>query len=149
MEKKFLKLPVSVFVLGALIGAPGDSLGVSKDKLAPCPDSPNCVSTQSKSKRHAMEPLPYLKTREASRERILSILKGMKRMQIVKLTESYIHVEYRTAIWGFVDDVAFLLDDEDGVVHFRSASRAGYYDFGLNRRRMTEISGKYLEALEN
>ena len=69
-----------------------------------------------------MEPLPYLQTREASRERILSILKGMKRMQIVKLTESYIHVEYRTAIWGFVDDVAFLLDDEDGVVHFRSAS---------------------------
>jgi uncharacterized protein (DUF1499 family) len=149
MEQKFSKLPVSVFVLSALIGAPGDSLGVSKDKLAPCPDSPNCVSTQSKSKRHTMEPLPYLQTREATRERILSILKGMKRMQIVKLTESHIHVEFRTALWGFVDDVEFLLDDAARVVHFRSASRVGYYDFGMNRRRMKEISARYLEPVEH
>lgn len=149
MEKRFSKVPVSVFVLSALLGAPGDSLGVTKDKLAPCLDSPNCVSTQSRDRRHAMEPLPYLQTREASRERILSILKGMKRMEIVKQTESYIHAEFRTALWGFVDDVEFFLDDTDRVVHFRSASRVGYYDFGLNRRRMKEISGKYLVAVEN
>ena len=149
MKKGYLGGLITAFILTSVSGADANSPDVTEGKLTPCPDSPNCVSTQSKSKRHAMEPLPYLETREASRERILSILKGMKRMQIVKLTESYIHVEYRTAIWGFVDDVAFLLDDEDGVVHFRSASRAGYYDFGLNRRRMTEISGKYLEALEN
>jgi uncharacterized protein (DUF1499 family) len=149
MEKRFSKVPVSVFVLSALLGAPGDSLGVTKDKLAPCLDSPNCVSTQSRDRRHAMEPLPYLQTREASRERILSILKGMKRVEIVKQTESYIHAEFRTALWGFVDDVEFFLDDTDRVVHFRSASRVGYYDFGLNRRRMKEISGKYLVAVKN
>jgi uncharacterized protein (DUF1499 family) len=145
MEKKFSKLPVSVFVLSALLGAPGEGLGGTKGKLAPCPDSPNCVSTQSERKRHAMAPLPYLQTREASRERILSILKGMKRMEIVKLTESHIRAEFRTALWGFVDDVEFFLDDTARVVHFRSASRVGYYDFGLNRRRMKEISEKYLK----
>ena len=149
MEKIFSKVPVSVFVLSALLGAPGEVLGVTKGKLAPCPDSPNCVSTQSEGKRHAMEPLPYLQTREASRERILSILKDMRRMEIVKLTESTIHVEFRTALWKFVDDVVFFLDDKERVVHFRSASRVGYYDFGVNRRRMKEISEKYLEAVKN
>jgi len=96
-----------------------------------------------------MEPLPYLQTREASKERILSILKGMRRMEIVTLTESTIHVKFRTALWKFVDDVEFLFDDRTRAVHFRSASRVGYYDFGLNRRRMKEISEKYLEAVEN
>jgi uncharacterized protein (DUF1499 family) len=140
---------MTIFILSSVSGAGVEGLGATEDKLAPCPDSPNCVSTQSKSKRHTMEPLPYLQTREATRERILSILKGMKRMQIVKLTEFHIHVEFRTALWRFVDDVEFLLDDEERVVHFRSASRAGYYDFGLNRRRMKEISEKYLQTVKS
>jgi uncharacterized protein (DUF1499 family) len=140
---------VAAFILSSLTGAGANGPGVAEGKLAPCPDSPNCVSTQSERKRHAMEPLPYLKTREASRERILSILRGMKRTEIVELTESYVHAEFRTALWGFVDDVAFFLDDTARVVHFRSASRVGYYDFGQNRRRMKKISEKYLEAAEN
>lgn len=139
---------MTMFIMGSVTGAGGEGLGATENQLAPCPDSPNCVSTQSESKRHAMAPLPYLQTREASRERILSILKGMRRTEIVKQTESYIHVEFRTAIWGFADDVEFLFDDAARFVHFRSASRTGYYDFGLNRRRMKEISEKYLEAVE-
>ena len=137
---------MTIFIVSSVSGAGARGLGAKEDKLAPCPDSPNCVSTQSESKRYAMAPLPYLQTREASRERILSILKGMKRMEIVKVTESYVHAEFRTALWGFVDDVEFLFDDAARVVHFRSASRTGYYDFGLNRRRMKEISEKHLEV---
>lgn len=139
---------MTMFVMGSVSGAGLEGLGATENQLAPCPDSPNCVSTQTESKRHAMAPLPYLQTREASRTRILNILKGMKRMEIVKVTDFYIHVEFRTALWGFVDDVEFLFDEASRVVHFRSASRAGYYDFGLNRRRMKEISERYLEAVE-
>jgi uncharacterized protein (DUF1499 family) len=140
---------MTIFMVSSGSGAGVEGLGATENKLAPCPNSPNCVSTQSEAKRHAMEPLPYLQTREASRERILSILKDMRRMEIVTLTESTIHVEFRTALWKFVDDVEFLFDDRTRAVHFRSASRVGYYDFGLNRRRMKEISEKYLEAVEN
>jgi uncharacterized protein (DUF1499 family) len=70
---------MTMFIMGSVSGAGMERLGATEDRLAPCPDSPNCVSTQSESKRHAMAPLPYLQTREASRERILSILRGMKR----------------------------------------------------------------------
>jgi len=140
---------VMAVILTSTACAGVENIGMTEGKLAPCPDSPNCVSTQSEEKGHAMKPLPYLQTREASREKILSILKDMKRTEIVKLTESYIHVECRTALLHFTDDVAFFLDDTTRVVHFRSASRVGYYDFGLNRRRMKRISEKYLEALKN
>ena len=140
---------IMAVILTSATGAGGESLGVTDGKLAPCPDSPNCVSTQSQVKRHAMKPLPYLQTREASRERILSILKTTKRTTIVTMTDSYIHAEFRTTLFRFVDDVEFFLDESAFVVHFRSASRVGHYDFGMNRRRMKEISEKYLEALEN
>jgi uncharacterized protein (DUF1499 family) len=140
---------VMAVILTSTACADVENIGMTEGKLAPCPDSPNCVSTQSEDKGHAMKPLPYLQTREASREKILSILKDMKRTEIVKLTDSYIHVECRTALLHFTDDVAFFLDDTTRVVHFRSASRVGYYDFGLNRRRMKRISEKYLEALKN
>ena len=139
---------VMAVILTSTACASVENIGMTEGKLAPCPDSPNCVSTQSEEKGHAMKPLPYLQTREASREKILSILKGMKRTEIVKLTESYIHAECRTALWRFIDDVEFFLDETARVVHFRSASRVGYYDFGLNRRRMKKISEKYLEALD-
>ena len=149
MKRAPLCALIMAVILTSASGAGGESLGVTEGKLAPCPDSPNCVSTQSQLKRHAMKPLPYLQTREASRQRILSILKGIKRTTIVTLTECYIHAEFRTALFRFVDDVEFFLDETARVVHFRSASRVGHYDFGTNRRRMEGISKKYLEAVEN
>ena len=149
MKKGTIGGPMIAVILTITVCARVESIGMTKGKLAPCPDSPNCVSTQSEDKRHAMKPLPYLRTRKASREKILSILKDMKRTEIVKLTESYIHVECRTALFRFVDDVAFFLDETTRIVHFRSASRVGYYDFGLNRRRMKRISEKYLKYREN
>jgi uncharacterized protein (DUF1499 family) len=39
----------------------------------------------------------------------------------------------------FVDDVEIVFDDATKSIHFRSAARTGYYDFGVNRRRMEEV----------
>ena len=61
------------------------------------------------------------------------------------MSHSYIYAQFRTGFWRFVDDVEFFLDDDADLVHFRSASRVGYYDFGLNRRRMRDISKSYLK----
>jgi uncharacterized protein (DUF1499 family) len=35
--------------------------------------------------------------------------------------------------------VEFLFDDEAKTIHFRSGSRTGYGDLGVNRKRMEEI----------
>jgi uncharacterized protein (DUF1499 family) len=39
---------------------------------------------------------------------------------------------------GFVDDVEFFFPDS-AVIHMRSASRVGYSDFGVNRKRLEKI----------
>jgi uncharacterized protein (DUF1499 family) len=41
------------------------------------------------------------------------------------------------------DDVEFWLDSDAKQVHFRSASRAGYSDMGLNRTRYEAIAELY------
>jgi len=67
----------------------------------------------------------------------------MKRSKIIEISDSYIHAQFWTRFFRFVDDVEFLFDDAARIIHFRSASRVGYYDFGVNRRRMIEISKRY------
>ena len=82
-------------------------------------------------------------------DRLVRIIREMKRATIVTATPSYLHVEFRSALFRFVDDVEFVLDESARLVHFRSASRTGYYDFGVNRRRMEQISDRYLHYTEN
>jgi len=113
--------------------------------LAACPDSPNCVSTKSTDPDSAISPLPYVETRAKSRERLLLVLRSMKRCTIVTEKPAYLHAEFRSALFGFVDDVEFVFDDDERSIHFRSASRTGYYDFGANRSRMKEISHRYMD----
>ena len=121
---------------------------VASAELAPCPASPNCVSTKSKDPGHGMPPLPFLASGKASMDRLLAIVRDMKRATILSATSCYLHVEFRSALFRFVDDVEFVLDDSARLIHFRSASRTGYYDFGVNRRRMQGISDRYLTFTE-
>ncbi len=81
-------------------------------------------------------------------ERLVAIVREMKRATIVSATPSSLHVEFHSALFRFIDDVEFVLDDSARLIHFRSASRTGYYDFGVNRRRMKEISKRYLRLVE-
>jgi uncharacterized protein (DUF1499 family) len=46
-----------------------------------------------------------------------------------------------------VDDVEFLFSADQSVIDVRSASRVGYYDFGMNRRRIEDIRKKWNEGL--
>ena len=63
----------------------------------------------------------------------------MPRAKLIEEDDSYLHFEFTSLLLRFVDDVEFLFDEESKTIHFRSASRVGYGDFGVNRRRMEEI----------
>lgn len=132
-----------LLIFSGCSGRMPEKMGTRNGKLEPCPDAPNCVSTQSQDPNRAMTPLPFVGTRDQSRNRILETIRGMERSKIIDVTDFYIYAQYRTRFFRFVDDVEFLFDDTAQLVHFRSASRVGYYDFGLNRRRMIEISNAY------
>jgi len=62
----------------------------------------------------------------------------MPRAEIATDKENFLHVEFTSKIFRFVDDVEFYFN-EPGVIHFRSASRIGHSDMGVNRHRIEEI----------
>jgi uncharacterized protein (DUF1499 family) len=67
-------------------------------------------------------------------------------MKVVTVKANYIHAEFRSRLFGFVDDVEFSFDEDPKTVHLRSASRTGYYDFGVNRKRMERIRAQFTDV---
>ncbi|KGX83805.1 DUF1499 domain-containing protein [Pontibacillus marinus] len=119
------------------------SLGVQNGKLAPCPSSPNCVSTQSEDSSKKMEPLPFKGDITDTKQKLKTILESYPRTKIQNEDGNYIHSTFKTKFLRFTDDVEFYFDEEEKVIHFRSASRVGYSDLGKNRSRMEEIQKLY------
>lgn len=107
--------------------------------LGSCPTSPNCVSTQAQDEGHSIAPFQYRKSRAEAKEALKEVIRSMPRMKLVEEDETYLHYESTSLLLRFVDDVEFLFDDEFKTIHFRSASRTGYGDLGVNRRRMEQV----------
>ncbi|MBU6435537.1 MAG: DUF1499 domain-containing protein [Nitrospirae bacterium] len=108
-------------------------------QLGPCPSSPNCVSTQAKNGEQAIAPFRYQTTRAEAKEALKAIIRSLPSTKLVEEDETYLHYEFTSFLLRFVDDVEFLFEDETKTIHFRSASRTGYGDLGVNRRRMEGI----------
>jgi uncharacterized protein (DUF1499 family) len=111
----------------------------SVNRLAPCPDRPNCVSTLGKSKRHFIEPYRYTVDFNEAKSALKTAVSRLERVKLVREEQAYLHYEFKSLIFRFIDDVEFYFDNSSGTVHFRSASRAGHSDLGVNRRRMEKI----------
>lgn len=115
-------------------------------RLAPCPRTPNCVSTQAPAGSHHMDPISYSGSLAESRAKLIEVLRNYPRTRIVREEPGYLKAECRSAFFHFVDDVEFLFDDAAKRIHFRSASRLGRKDFGVNRKRMEEISAAFRDG---
>lgn len=129
----------SLFFICACTGTRPTDLGAQNGRLRPCPDRPNCVSSQSVDPKHAIRPLSYQGTRADASERLLKVLGSMPRVQVVTATPDYIHAEFASRVFRFVDDVEFVFDNDGKYIQIRSASRLGYSDFGVNRKRVETI----------
>lgn len=73
--------------------------------------------------------------------RLKQVLARQPRTTIVTEAHNYLHVEFRSAILRFVDDVEFLVND--AAIQVRSASRVGYSDFGVNRKRIETLRSQF------
>lgn len=120
----------------------------SADKLLPCPDSPNCVSSLSDNDKHFIKPFEYSDSLENARQKLIDILENSRGVRLVKIESDYLHAEFRSSIFRFVDDVEFYFPAEGSIIHVRSASRKGYYDFGANRRRTERLRAAFNEPVK-
>lgn len=156
MKKWLLRIGLVVLVVyvGLLLAVPRlsprpEGLGVTNGQLKPCPGTPNCVSTQSTSndayeKRQSIALQPS-ESAEAVMQKLIAIVGKMPRTTIVDQKPNYLYAEFRTFAMRYIDDVEFYVDTQQNVIHYRSASRLGRSDLGVNGKRMDEIVAKYNE----
>ena len=122
-----------------LSGKRPDDLGVTNGRLAPCPSSPNCVSSDAGQDSHRVEAFridaPAVTAWEAVRETVAAL----PRTKVVTDTGEYLHAECASPLLGFVDDLELHLRPLEGVIAVRSASRIGYSDLGVNASRVEDL----------
>ncbi len=116
------------------------NLGVLHGKLAACPATGNCVSSQADDVAHYVEPLSSPRLSGAAMiQRLASALHACEDAEVISQTNYYLHAECHSAILGFVDDLECFWSDVEGVCHVRSASRLGMTDLGKNRARVEKL----------
>jgi uncharacterized protein (DUF1499 family) len=123
--------------------SPARTLGVKDGRLTPCPASPNCVCSQAADAKHFIEPIRFTGPPHEAMARLKQVIVRLERTTMVAEMDNYLHVEFRTAILRFVDDVEFFLNE--ATIQVRSASRVGYSDFGVNRKRIENIRSQFNE----
>ena len=120
-------------------GTMPDDLGPEGGRLAPCPDSPNCVSSFAEDERHAIAPIEIRGSSEAAWEALVETLEAWPRVEIVTRNDDYLHAVFTTALMRYRDDVEFLSRPNRNEIAVRSASRVGYGDMGANRARVEAL----------
>lgn len=135
-------LGLTIFLMGCG-GRP--VTGLTEKGLAPCPDRPNCVSSLETGKTHGIQAINYTVDREKALAILKEILSEQENATIISEDNGYLHVEFRTRWLKFVDDMEFWLPEISHVIHMRSASRVGYSDFGVNRKRAERIRMRFEE----
>ena len=129
-------LLIASMLLVSCAGKRPSNLGVSNSELPPCPSSPNCVSSDARDSSHKVPPLQFDVLPTEAWRVARELVSELPRTQIVSETSGYLHAECRSALFGFVDDLELHLRPSEGAIAVRSASRLGYSDFGVNRRRV-------------
>lgn len=137
--KTILSILFSVMV-GACTGARPSEMETFAGMLPKCPDTPNCVCSEYRDDtKHYIDPINYAGDTYQAKIKLKGILSEMPRTEVVKESDNYMHVEFTSLVFRFVDDVQFYFPKDEKVIHVRSASRIGRSDFNVNRKRVEAI----------
>jgi len=120
-------------------------LGVQDGRLAEVPETPNGVSTQTTVTEKKVEPLLFAGSIEESKTKILEAVHSYGGAEIIIEEVDYLYIVFTTGTMKFKDDAEFYFDANTKEIHFRSASRVGKSDMGLNRERYDAIRQLYME----
>jgi uncharacterized protein (DUF1499 family) len=135
---------VAILIAMRFVPTPA-SIGLKDGRLSACPETPNCVSTRESNAAFQIEPIPFGQDEAAVQAIIVDLLRQEPRTEIVSNQPGYIHAIARSAGFGFPDDIEFAISA--GTIHFRSASRVGQGDLGVNRTRMERLRSAIIAQL--
>jgi uncharacterized protein (DUF1499 family) len=134
-----------LLVCSGCVGTRPLDLGVTNERLQACPPSPNCVSSfsQPEDELHYIAPLQQVDS--AQWQQLKQHVQALPRIAIVEDRDDYLYFESSSRLFRFVDDVELYWHKQQGRVYFRSASRLGHSDLGVNRARIEALTGQVLK----
>jgi uncharacterized protein (DUF1499 family) len=126
----------------------GQPPGLVSGTLAPCPDKPNCVSSEAgEDADHQIAPLDYSAiSPEEAWAKIQQVIKALGG-EVTIVEDEYIAATFSSFLFKFTDDVECRLDAPQNQIHIRSASRVGHSDLGVNRKRAESIARSFGEGV--
>ncbi|MEJ5364971.1 MAG: DUF1499 domain-containing protein [Desulfosoma sp.] len=119
---------------------------MTQNPIRDCGSSPNCVSSTASDPARRIDPMPVTVPPARLMAELEKILTAMPRTTIVERRSDFLRAEVRSLL-GFVDDVEFFVDPSHNLLHMRSASRTGYWDLGVNRRRLETVRSQLRRRL--
>jgi uncharacterized protein (DUF1499 family) len=119
------------------------NIGVENGELTQMPNKPNAVSSQTDEEDKKVEALEFIVNLEDSKEKLLKSIQNYGNAKIIKNEKNYVYAIFTTGKMKYHDDVEFYFDESAKLIHFRSASRIGYSDMGLNRERYNKLREFY------
>jgi uncharacterized protein (DUF1499 family) len=96
-----------------------------------------------------VKPINYTGTLTEAKKALLSAIAEWPNLEIVEEKDHYVHAKFTSRFFRFVDDVEFCMEDDLRIIHVRSSSRVGYYDFGVNRRRIEQIRKRFAQLTDS
>ena len=120
---------------------------LSDGHLRPCPNRPNCVTSDSVGST-ALAPINFSGSPEKAWQRIQGIVISLGG-EIKKEQSLYLWVTFTSAVFHFVDDVELRMVPEEKLIHIRSGARVGYWDLGVNKKRVSKIRHLFLKESTN
>ncbi len=125
-------------LLGACSSSP-QNVGLVDGHLHPCPPRPNCVCSEGdRTATSWIAPFAVQGSPERAWQRLKEVVRDAGGA-IADEGDGYLRATFTSRVFRFVDDVEFLLDEKEGVIQVRSASRLGYSDLGVNRKRVERL----------
>lgn len=111
--------------------------------IQPCPDTPNCVSSRDRDESRSIRALSFEGPADEAWGNLRTALLEEPRTAVISEGTWTLRAESTSRIFRFVDDLEFQLIPDEHIIDVRSASRVGYWDLGVNRRRIERIRERF------
>ena len=132
------------FIALGVMSRSGNAPGLIDGKLSACPDKPNCVCSEfADDNSHYVSPLALNQdTAEIAMSNLQALVSELGG-EIQTTDQFYLAASFKSALFGFVDDLEIRIDIDSDTIHLRSASRVGHGDLGANQKRIDQLKAKY------
>ena len=141
LKKIFFKFFISLIIFFELSFYPiklnAYGLVNNNDNLSDCKLKTNCIFQTWK-----------VDDSEKAFIELIQILENTPRLEIINKEKDYIHAIATSRIMKFIDDIEIKNLNQDNIFQIKSSSRLGFYDLGVNKRRVQTLRFRLIDIYD-